>query len=95
MLESCAGARLATIAEECVFPDWLGYLGLIVALMECRDRAYIQTMTLWAWQLRDMVPRDDPIWHTLDRAARLSDRLLSFHDLEGVEFAMLRERAAV
>ncbi len=92
VLKICADANLATIAEQCEFPDWLGYLGLIVFLMRCPNSAYRKTMTLWAQQLRDMVPQDHPIWSTLDRAVRSPDRLLAFEDLEGVEVAMLRDR---
>lgn len=95
VLEVCAGARLATIADQCLFPDWLGYLGLIVHFMHCNDDAYTKTMTLWAWQLRDMVSPDEEICVTLDNAARSSGLLLSFWDLEGVEFAMQgNERSA-
>ena len=93
VLEVCAGAKLARIADHCTFPDLLGYLGLIVHFVHCNDAAYIKTMTLWAWQLRDMVSPDDEIWLTLDRAVRASNRLLSFGDLEGVEFAMRRNGA--
>lgn len=91
VLEVCADAELAHIADQCVFPDWLGYLGLVVRFMRCGDNTYNKTMARWAGQLRDMVSEGDAIWETLDRAAKSSSRPLSFGDLEDVEFAMLRD----
>ena len=87
-LEICAGADLKSIADQCVFPDWLGYLGLVLHFMRCHDNAYVKVATLWAWQLREMVGQDANIWAQLDIAATSSGRLLLFGDLEGVETAL-------
>ena len=89
VVEVCAGASLKKIADECLFPDWLGYLGVVLHWMRCVDVAYDKLLALWAWQLRDFVGRDSTIWSHLDECARLSDRRLRFGDLEAVEQAML------
>jgi hypothetical protein len=92
VVEVCAGANLKRIADDCLFPDWLGYLGIVLARAYCEDVAYEKLTALWAWQLRDFVGRDSTIWSHLDECARLSDRRLSFGDLEAVEQAILELR---
>ena len=88
IVQVCAGADLKTIADECLFPDWLGYLGLVLYRMRCPDVAYNNLLALWAWQLRDFVQKYSIIWSHLGDCARQSDQQLSFGDLETVEFAM-------
>ena len=92
VVEVCAGADLETIAANCVFPDWLGYLGVVLDRMRCEDIAYDKLLALWAWQLRGFVSKDSFIWSHLDECARRSTRRLSFGDLEAVEQAMLESR---
>ena len=92
VVEVCAGASLKKIADECLFPDWLGYLGIVLFRMQSQDVAYDKLLALWAWQLRDFVSRDSSIWSHLGDCARLSKRRLSFGDLEAVEQAILELR---
>ena len=92
IVEVCAGADLNTIAGQCLFPDWLGYLGIVLDRMRCEDIAYEKLTALWAWQLQDFVGKDLSIRSHLHDCARLSNCRLSFGDLEDVEFAMLEMR---
>lgn len=89
IVEVCAGANLKKIADSCLFPDWLGYLGIVLFRMRCDDAAYDKLTALWAWQLRDFVEEGSSVWLHLDECARLSNHQLSFSDLESVEFAMM------
>lgn len=88
VLRICAEADLRSVGNNCAFPDWLGYLGLILHFMRCDDDAYVDVSLSWSRQLRDMVDRDSPIWAKLDASSSLPDRLLRFEDLECVESAM-------
>ena len=92
IVEVCAGADLKKISDDCLFPDWLGYLGIVLSRMRCQDIAYEKLAALWAWQLRDFVGDGPTIWSHLCDCARLSNQRLSFGDLESVEQAMLDSR---
>ena len=92
ILHVCADASLLRISKTCQFPDWLGYLGLVLALASYEHRIYVKTATVWAWQLRQMVRRGSPAWTRLSARIAEPAELLSFSDLELVESALLERR---
>ena len=50
----CAEADLEVIANNCKYPDWRGYLGLIAAHMSSDSDAYKNLSINWAKQLLEM-----------------------------------------
>jgi hypothetical protein len=57
VVEICKNASLARIAKECKFPDWLGYLGLVLHHLGGDSEADRQLSLSWAEQLKNIVPR--------------------------------------
>jgi hypothetical protein len=55
VISICREANLRRIAHACKFPDWLGYLGLVLHHFGAGDDAR-QLSFDWAAQLKDMVP---------------------------------------
>jgi len=88
ILGICLKANLSTIREECIFPDWLGYLGLIVYHMRTarsqQSVLYKKVEQSWAGQLAGMVPNSSQIHR---RLVSISDGTgsLELEDLESVE----------
>lgn len=88
-LRICATADLRRISRVCRFPDWLGYMGLVMAICKCDENIYIKTMTAWAWQLRQLVGTKSSAYQRLTSCIEDPIDMLSFYDLETVESALL------
>ena len=95
-LAICAAARIESIAAQCRFPDWLGYLGL--ALSDARGRgpvseAYWLVSQRWAKQLVAVLAGyDESSSQRLTLAAR-GLALLDIADLEAVETVIARKHS--
>lgn len=50
----CYEANISAIAAYCKFPDWLGYLGLILVHMNSQSKSFISLSCTWASQLSDL-----------------------------------------
>lgn len=85
VLEICSQADISRIAERCKFPDWLGYLGLILEHMKCSHDSYQAVSSQWAQQLRDLSPPNSLIYARLDEIAANVNEFLTIEDLERFE----------
>ena len=83
----CIQADLSSIAFSCNFPDWLGYLGLVLSHMSSESDLYTLLSKTWAAQLSLLVPINSTIYHRLTLIAD-SKALLSLSDLESCENSM-------
>lgn len=90
ILGICSEARLASIASDSGFPDWLGYLGLILEHMKERSPLYSKLSSVWAAQLMDFVGPGTPISNRLHEVAH-SIGTLNIKDLERCESDILRQ----
>ena len=54
ILTICSEASIGHISSECKFPDWLGYLGLILLHMRQDSERYKQLSSTWASQLAEL-----------------------------------------
>ena len=87
ILKICTKADLHSIADKCKFPDWLGYLGLMLTDMHSSSEVYKLLSTKWASQLKDLVSEYSHIHEKLDSIAK-EDSLLNIRDLEECERAI-------
>ena len=88
-LNICFDADLHSIDKKCKFPDWLGYLGLVLVHMFTNAQSYKSVSSKWASQLKELVPEHSQIYFRLSEIAD-SKRLLNIKDLEGCETYMLQ-----
>ncbi len=87
VLKICLEADILAIARDCRFPDWLGYLGLVLHHMKTDARIYGEVSAKWARQLKALVGKRSWIYSRLEEIAA-GDRLpLNIQDLEQVESA--------
>ncbi len=86
VLEICADADLSLIADRCRFPDWLGYLGLVLHHMHCNQDAYQKVSSRWAQQLRDMLPSNSNTYARFDDIVTNDQQRLNIRDLEQFEY---------
>lgn len=84
ILKECLDADLLAIAKNCPFPDWLGYLGLILTHTSGSGSEYQQLLMRWSSQLLKVVITDTPIYHKLCSIAN-GEGVLVIADLEDVE----------
>lgn len=87
----CKGADIKSISEGCRFPDWLGYLGLVIGHAggaECINKKLAKA---WAGQLADLLAPDAQAGRML-RAKSVGNRPLCLEDLEQVEKAICCRR---
>lgn len=84
ILELCSEASLATISDGCSFPDWLGYLGLVLHHMRSADSTYKALSIYWAKQMLEMVSSESSLRDRLKNVVAGKD-LLRLNDLEAVE----------
>ncbi len=84
ILKECLDADLLAIAKNCRFPDWLGYLGLILTHTSGSGSYYQQLSMNWSAQLIKVVIIDAPIYQKLCSIAN-GEGVLVIADLEDVE----------
>ena len=88
IIKICLKASIRYIADNCKFPDWLGYLGLL--LYEVEEAGSYGSLSLnWTKQLKEYVVshyklEDAEIENRLGQVIS-GDRLLDIGDLEGIE----------
>ncbi len=85
----CKEADLIVISNNCRFPDWLGYLGLILWYMRTPTGLFKELSLNWATQLMQIVPHDSEAYYRLDVIAKGHEGALSLSDLEKCEKAIL------
>ena len=84
ILKICSEANISSIASSCRFPDWLGYLGLVLEDMYSESGAYRALSSRWALQLSGMVSSDTPIHFRLKEIAE-EGGTLNIKDLQNIE----------
>lgn len=83
----CQQADLASITANTSFPDWLGYLGLVLKHMAGESQAYRHLSMSWARQLHRMVSMD--LWLSGGLMSAAEGRsILNLKDLEACERAL-------
>ncbi|HIF58417.1 MAG TPA: hypothetical protein EYQ26_02855 [Rhodospirillales bacterium] len=82
ILSICLNANISSIAQNCKFPDWLGYLGLILNDMHTPANFYKAVSSGWASQLKDLTLPCTPAYILLCEIVDNKDHLLDRYDLE-------------
>lgn len=90
LLWICSMANLTKVKQQCSFPDWLGYLGLVIAHTRPDSDAHWIVCASWAAQLRKWVRESTPISRRLDKVISTPGECLSIYDLESVEENFIR-----
>jgi hypothetical protein len=90
VLEICREANLSTISRECKFPDWLGYLGLVVEHM-WHPVQLRPLSSCWAAQLKELVPAHSYIHDRLCQVCEQTEKILNIGDLELCESALMAQ----
>ena len=85
VLSICANADISLIDSSCQFPDWLGYMGLVLEDLYINSIDYRETSVSWARQLKDMVPSDSEISSRFNDIINNEDSFLNIKDLEHCE----------
>jgi len=88
IIKICLKASIRYIAENCTFPEWLGYLGLLLYEME-EAESYGSLSLNWTKQLKEYVFREDneedsELGNLFDEIIN-ERRLLNWRDLEKIE----------
>lgn len=86
---ACKDADLAAIAATCRFPDWLGYLGLVLAHTPWTEKSSGTLTKAWAPQLLAMVSESSLAHRRLGEIIADDGERLSLSDLELVEEALM------
>lgn len=55
LLQPCIDSNLKKIALHCIFPDWLGFLGLVLVHMKSPTSIFLKLSKNWAFQLNNML----------------------------------------
>ena len=84
VINICIKADISSIASFCKFPDWLGYLGLVLEHMYSSTEPYKKLSESWASQLSGQVSEDSPLQAKLSEIAQ-GKGLLTINDLEACE----------
>jgi hypothetical protein len=82
-------ADLLRISSDGRFPDWLGLLGLALFHTEDAEQSDRLLTREWAGRLLELVPEGTAAALALAEMCESSERILSWHDLESVEKALL------
>lgn len=82
LLHICKEANIASIARNCKFPDWLGYLGLVLKHMYTSSYSYKAVSSKWASQLKNMASPNSHAQARLHEVIEQENELLNIGDLE-------------
>ncbi|MFC1868764.1 hypothetical protein ACFL0H_11615 [Thermodesulfobacteriota bacterium] len=93
-LQICLYANISSIVRNCKFPDWLGYLGLVLDHMYSRSNTFKAVSSNWASQLMDLVPQDSPAYIRLAEIVEDEGELLNIKDLEICETDLKNQNPA-
>ena len=85
LTEILVTANIWTVASECTYPDWLGYLGLGLKYSEEAEREARAITKSWAPQLLDLRAHIPHAATLLQNILYRSDRVISWRTLEGLE----------
>jgi len=85
--EICVTSNLARIAASCKFPDWLGYLGLVLEFTKSDSSEYRELSKVWASQLSELMPKTSDIKNLLGEISR-GEGDLTVAELEQCEEAL-------
>ena len=85
ILKICSDADISLIADRCKYPDWLGYLGLVLSEMICDHEAYQEVSIRWATQLRDLSPASSQCFNHLDEIVTNGHMRLNIKHLQQFE----------
>lgn len=83
VLKICLESNLSVINDTCKFPDWLGYIGLILRYMDSwrePSKLYEKVSEHWAKQLMEIIPKTSTAYSMLE-----SKGSLNFYILEACE----------
>ena len=89
-LQICLDANISSISLNCKFPDWLGYLGLVLNDMYTPANSYKAVSSGWASQLKELVSPNSQAHTRLIEIIDNKDYLLNINDLETCEKDMMR-----
>jgi hypothetical protein len=87
----CSQASIRFVVQYSKFPDWLGYLGLVLEHMYSNAHTYSALSKSWAAQLAELIASDTALYARLTQVAEGSG-LLNIHDLESCESNMMHRR---
>jgi hypothetical protein len=88
VVRSCMDADLKTISLNSKFPEWLGYLGLILFHMQSDSEDFQRLTNNWARQLTALVEPGSRAEQALRECLEQSNRMLGLPDLELCEYGM-------
>jgi hypothetical protein len=89
LMAAAQGAELARVAKEAAFPDWLGYLGLVLRYTYDAELEDLTLTRAWSPQLARLVPQGSEVCRLLYDLPGETRRPLTWRLLEAVEFAGL------
>jgi len=92
ILTVCSEANIPSIASCCKFPDWLGYLGLVLNHMVSKSETFKLVCTNWASQLKDLVLPNSPIYFHLNEIEKQNILFLTIKDLEDCERSIAEKK---
>lgn len=92
VINICCNSDISSIAKTCKFPDWLGYLGLILEHMRTESESYKKLSRNWASQLSRLVPNDSTVRVRLIEMAE-GNGVLNIRDLELCEISIKHNNA--
>ena len=87
----CCEADLGIIESSCKFPDWLGYLGLILEHTYSGSKTYTELSSSWASQLIELVTSQSFIHARLQEIVE-GNGVLCIKDLEECESNIMHNK---
>lgn len=88
LVDICTSAQVANIASRCKFPDWLGYLGLVLQHVQHIAQQHRRLSQKWSEQLLKVVKYGTPAYARLSQIVDSNTQVLLPSDLELVERAI-------
>lgn len=88
-LETFIDADIESIRATCKYPDWLGYLGVVLFKFDAQTPSFGKLSQSWASQLINLVREDSHAYQHLTDVINGNDRL-SPRSMEMCEYTLLK-----
>ena len=93
IISTCLDMDIKNLSLTCSFPNWLGYLGLLIEAVKHDSGLFYQLSSCISKQLKELIPADSMMYDKLNTIEASNNSWIDIRDLEVCETLILESRS--
>lgn len=93
LIKTCLDMNIKSLSLTCSFPNWLGYLGLLIETVKYDSELFYQLSSCISKQLKELIPTDSIMYDKLKAIEASNNSVIDIRDLEVCETLILEYRS--